>query len=368
MKIAYIVSTLKRAGPTVQVYNLVKNLDKRLFTPVVITLSPEPANSIKEEFRKEGIDTHNLNLSRLQGLFFAKTKLKGLLDKIKPDIVHTQGIRADNLVFRHFKEYPHVLTIRNYPFYDYPPLYGKVKGWFMAKNHCKIVAQTPYAVTCSKTISDIFRQNHGVTLYSIQNGVDIEKFRPVEDKNSLREKLNIDIDKKVFIVVGSLTPRKNHETVIEAFNRVENSETILLIAGSGTEEINLKKQAGNNVKFLGNVDNIAEYFRASDMYISASLAEGLPNTVMEAMASGLPVILSNIPSHTEILNHNRNAGKLFKCRDIEELTAIIEHFLNQKDLSGYSSASRTLIKQNLSAEIMSLNYQEMYKKVLNGEI
>lgn len=95
IKILYIVSTLKRCGPNNQLFNIINNLDETNFFPVVITLSPEPMDSRFDDYVKAGIEVHSLNLSRFSGVFFAKSKVRKLIDELRPDIIHTQGVRGD---------------------------------------------------------------------------------------------------------------------------------------------------------------------------------------------------------------------------------------------------------------------------------
>ncbi|EJF7529755.1 glycosyl hydrolase family 1, partial [Escherichia coli] len=96
-KVLYVVSTLKRSGPINQLYNLINNFSKYEFDLTIVTLSPEPQDSKLDDFINLGINVITLGLSRLKGVFFAKHKLKKIIDKINPDIVHSQGVRADYL-------------------------------------------------------------------------------------------------------------------------------------------------------------------------------------------------------------------------------------------------------------------------------
>ncbi|PKH62380.1 glycosyltransferase, partial [Shewanella sp. Bg11-22] len=134
-KILYLVSTLKRCGPTNQLSYIIKYLDKSRYTPIVLTLSEELENdSIKSHFTDGlGVRVETLNLSRIAGVFFAKSSLNKFIRENKIDLVHSQGLRADSLVGS--LKIPKVATLRNYPFYDYPMTYGKIKGNLMAKFH-----------------------------------------------------------------------------------------------------------------------------------------------------------------------------------------------------------------------------------------
>jgi glycosyltransferase involved in cell wall biosynthesis len=365
-KILYIVSTLKRSGPTNQLSYIIKYFDKSKYEPIVLTLSPEPKeDSMKSYFIDTlGVRVETLGLSRIQGLFFAKSHLEKFIKDNAIDLVHSQGIRADGLMSR--IDIPRVATLRNYPYYDYPMKFGKLKGNMMARNHLKSIKKKPDSnIACAKTIAQEFKQN-GLNLKYIQNGVDTEKYFPLkeEKKKELRKKLGIDNDKKVFISVGSLIPRKDMATVIEGFKKYNDENSLLLIAGDGVEKESLKQLANKNIKILGNISNVIEYLQTSDSFVSASLAEGLPNTVLEAMACGLPCMLSNIPSHLEL--YERENGNFFNIKDAAGLGELLK--IVSEDFKTQQSISLKLVRENFSAKAMYEKYQKVYEEKLNGSI
>ncbi len=97
-KILYVVSTLKRSGPTNQLYNIVNNLDLKLFSYLIVTLSSEPKDSMKSAFLNVNSEIYSLNFSRLGGLLRASLNLKNIIAEYNPDIIHSQGIRSDKLI------------------------------------------------------------------------------------------------------------------------------------------------------------------------------------------------------------------------------------------------------------------------------
>lgn len=368
IKIAYIVSTLRQAGPTNQLFGILKYLDKEKFEPVIVTLSPEPEkNSMKEMFKVLNTPIMSLELSRIKGILSGKKQLQNVLKEIKPDIIHTQGIRPDMMVHGLKDKYPHVLSLRNYPFDDYPAKFGKIMGQTMANSHYKIIRKKRYATLCSQSLSEIYKENKGLKLDFIQNGVNIEKYHPLnkDKKSELKEKLNIPLNKKILISVGSLIPRKCTDVALEAFLKSSIKDSCLFfIAGDGSDRQKLESIANENpsVVFLGEISNVKEYLQVADVFISVSSSEGLPNTVLEAMACKLPVVLSNILPHMELVG--QNYPHLSDVGNTEQVKNKLESILNS-DLEKTGNEMLNIVKRNFAAEIMSKKYQKLYHKILN---
>ena len=100
-------------------------------------------------------------------------------------------------------------------------------------------------------------------------------------------------------MVGELNQNKNQIVVFNALKQIENQNVKLLIAGNGPNRTFLEEQVKvlgleDRIKFLGYTRQIGKYYKVSDVFVLSSIREGLPCAVMEAMASGLPVICSNI--------------------------------------------------------------------------
>lgn len=363
--VLYLVSTLRRTGPTNQLLYIIKNLDRDKFTPVIITLSPEPSNSLKAEFIKEKIKVESLNLSRIKGFYNGGVYLKKIVNKYSPIVIHTQGLRADELAVKNLREYKKISSIRNYPFEDYPMKYGRVIGKVMAKRHVRALKRMDIPVTCSYTLKKIFKEKLNMEMQSIQNGVDINRFYPatMDEKKKLREKLEIPLDKKIFISVGSLIERKSPTIIVEAFSDNANlSNDLLYMLGEGPLQDKCKEINSENVIYPGFVDNIHEYLRAADYFISASRSEGLPNTVLESLAVGLPVCLSDIDQHLEILGENSNSGNTFKTDSLSDLRKKLSNLL-ENNYENMSKSAVDLVNRNFNDKNMSHQYQRLYSSI-----
>lgn len=369
-KVLYIVSTLQNSGPTNQLFYIIDNIDKSIYNPEIITLSPEPLNSLKSKFVDLGVPIHSLNFSRFRGIFSAKKELNHIIKRIKPDLIHTQGIRSDQLINRLKLTVPTLLTIRNYPLDDYKKEFGLLFGSLMAKNHIRVLKRTKNVIACSEELSKKFRLLNGFQTDFIQNGVDQNYYKKAakEQKNIIRNELNINTNAKVFIHSGSLIKRKNVSTIIDSFNRLDSKyNVVLIVLGDGSEEKLLKMKAISNgrISFLGSRPNILKYYQCSDYIISASTSEGLPNAILEAMSCALPALLSDIDPHKEIFRSVDNYPYFFNPNDTDRLTNLVIKLSEMND-TDLSNQMRQIIESNFTAQIMSGKYQNLYSKLISN--
>tara|TARA_R110000764_G_scaffold236142_1_gene331070 strand:- start:4090 stop:5184 length:1095 start_codon:yes stop_codon:yes gene_type:complete len=360
--ICFIISTFKKSGPINIVYSIAKFLEREKFNLYVISLSATNVsdNNMVEDFKSLGATTFELKNGRVGGFVKNKREVKQILIENKIDIVHTHGLRPDGLVHGLRIKSKHISTLHNYPFEDYPMKFGGFKGSLMAAYHFWIIKRMRNCVACSKSLSTKFTDRGLKNVKYIQNGVDLTVFPKELIQHECRESLKLPLDKKIFIFIGSLIPRKSPiETIQKFIQQGTNMDFCLLVLGDGFLRDQCEAIKDENVILMGNVDNVKPYLFASDYFISLSKSEGLPNTVMEAMAAKLPVILSEIPSHREIIDINRQAGILVNdnnfYKKVQELVT--------SDYKSYSNAAFNIVSSTLNAKVMAENYEKFYLKL-----
>lgn len=368
-KIVYIVSTLRRTGPVNVLYNFLKYIDRKRFKPVIITLSSEPENSMLEEFRKLSIEVISLNLSRMEGFFIGGKRLKQTILNIEPDIIHNNGYRPAILTSIFLSDITKVTTIHNVPFEDYPMTYGKVLGGVMSCTELMSLKKMNANIACSFAVKEKIENKKKLNIDVIHNGVDTEIFHPIsyDKKIEIRKKLNLDEKSKIFVCVGNISKRKNPIFLIEAFKKAfPNKEVVLLIVGVGELLEECIKIVGEhtNISFAGYAKDPIEYFQAADFYVSSSLSEGLPTSVIEGLSVGLPSLLSDIPQHREIINLNKEIGMLFDVESVEDLVEKLRLIVS-KDYNKLSSLAVQTVKNNLTAKLMAEGYEKLYEKLLS---
>ena len=359
----FVVSTLGRTGPSRQLLNLARHLYELSVTVHIVTLSPEPRESLINIFESSNLTLHGLNLTRLQSFFFGRRRLGRRLAEIEPNVIHSQGLRSDALCA--FIKHPvKITTRRNNPFSDYPRLYGPLVGRLSALLHL-YVQRKLLIVKCAESISQEdtkYRRDS----FIIPNGVDVNAFFPLhnpQDKQRVRRSQNLPTNGCLFLYSGPLIARKNIKTLIEAFLCSNNSSDYLIILGSGSQGAALDQLANHHprILFRDTVPDVLPYLQASDYFISASFDEGLPNSVLEALASGLPVLLSDIPSHREILKHAPEAGAFFDPQVPQSLIRLIPDLPN-RHLS--SSGARALACTHFDSFKVAKQYLALYENCL----
>jgi glycosyltransferase involved in cell wall biosynthesis len=368
-KILYLISKLRRCGPVNQLYYIIKYLDKKAFEPIILTLFPESDKSMADEFLSLGVKIQCSASTSLKLLLNKNNKLNKYIDDLNPDIIHSTGILPDIFGSKNLCR-AHVASIRNYPYSDYPAKFGKLKGTLISIKHINTIKKISYPVSCSSYIAELFKEKHNINTYVLENGVDTSLFYSAngDNKRNIRIELGLPPEKTIFISTGFFIKRKAHHEIIEAFHKADiKDKACLLILGSGPLYNKFKDKSSNSIILPGFVKNVNDYLRAADIFVSASKAEGMPNSVLEAMASGLPVLLSDIGPHQEIIEKNPKGGFLFQRGNIGSMSSYFNILLNS-NLTLMGAKSAETVKKYYSAELMSSKYQELYKKIINEQV
>ncbi|REA62499.1 hypothetical protein DSL64_09630 [Dyadobacter luteus] len=366
-KVLYIVSTLQRTGPTNVLYNLISHLDRSIYHPIILTLSPENPqhHSLKQQFIDLGIPIHTLGLSRIDGFLKGTKKIMEFVKEKSIDVIHINGFRGDWMLRSvSSSDLKVITTINSNIFDDYTMLYGKLKGYIMAILHIRSI-KNKIGIACSNAVADQLNKKYNSNLKVINNGIPKEIYFTADDsvKVSIRNELKLPTNKKVFIFVGYLIYRKDPITTVKAFinsNVCEDSALIMIGDGPLMNECKEISKEYKNIYFLGNTSETLKYLQASDYYIASSLSEGLPTSVMEAMGCGLPVLLSEIAPHHELVSKMGNWKYTFPTGAIDTLSFKIDE-LSADNYQVLSRRNRNVIDHVINANTMAASYQYEYQ-------
>ena len=201
-------------------------------------------------------------------------------------------------------------------------------------------------------------------------GLDIERIEStIVNTNQKKEQLGIQNDEYVLLSVGEMTANKNHELVLRALKKLNNKKIKYLLCGHGEEEKKLKNlvtdlQLNDQVLFLGYRKDVFEIYRIADIFVFPSIREGMPVALMEAMASNLPVICSNIRGNRELIK-NDFGGRLIERHNIDDYARAIADLAGDREkclrFGQYNALTIRNYDKSKSLEIMKQVYRELCK-------
>jgi glycosyltransferase involved in cell wall biosynthesis len=145
--------------------------------------------------------------------------------------------------------------------------------------------------------------------------------------------------------------------------RAHHREAFLLVLGSGPEEQALKQAAGAGILFAGRVEDVAPYLKASDLFILPSAAEGLSVALLEAMATGLPAISTNVGGAPDIIKHGQNGWLVPPDHPPALQTALLTLLGNTTLRSKMGKAARQQVVGRYSLPVVAARLRELYGKL-----
>ncbi len=192
------------------------------------------------------------------------------------------------------------------------------------------------------------------------NSVDLEEFRPADAaaRRAARERFALPPDAFIAGGVGRLTPQKNFGLLLDAAPR---EEAVVALFGAGPEEAALRHRAGANVRFMGAVADRAAIYRALDVLVLPSRFEGLPMTVLEAMASGVPVLASAVDGVREIAADGVNALLAPSENAAAFRTALERLRANPSLREKLSVAALELVRDRFDARKLAATLEDWYR-------
>lgn len=214
----------------------------------------------------------------------------------------------------------------------------------------------------------------GTKIKVIHNGIIIQKFSGLNSKRGDRNAYSGLIPKQnspIILTVARLHKQKGHKYLLEASKMFDNANFVF--AGDGPERDNLEAyareiQVDDRIKFLGHREDIPTLINGCDLFVLPSLFEGLPLTIMEAMAAGKPVIASDIPGIDDEVIQDET-GLLVPKESPEALGEAIKSLLSNPEYAKrLGSAGRIRANEEFSAETMIIRLEDLYEELIKTGI
>jgi L-malate glycosyltransferase len=305
VRVAFVLHAMQVAGAEVLVAETIRRLAPAI-APAVLCL--DDVGRLGEELRAQGTPVECLN--RRPGLDLAVSgKLARQFDRLGIEVVHAHQytpffysalgkVRAAHRVHlmftEHGRHYPDVVSAKRRILNRlvFSRLADEVNG------------------VCGFSVRSLAEQDGfgGRPMEVIENGIDLDRYRAGADRAQARRALGFDPDRRVIACIARFHPVKDHRTLLAAFasTAAHIPDVDLWLAGDGPLRADLERLAADlriadRTKFLGVRSDVPALLQASDVFTLTSLSEAASITLLEAMASGLPSVVSNVGGNPDIV-------------------------------------------------------------------
>lgn len=375
VKVAYVIDTLSIGGAERSIVALANGLERDAQS--VITLYSGAALAPMIKFARIELSGEK----RHYAWHSVYRRLSGILRAQRPDVIHASLFRSEQVarIAGYQLGIPVVSSIVS-------DSYGVARAsLMMPRDRVKLsVVKALDAATAGLPSVYVANSNESAAAASrdlaipasrlvvIPRGRDLERFHPADEvsRRLCRAEIGLAADERIAITVGRLIASKNHELILSALASARASFDRLVIVGDGPNRSRLEclaRQLGlaDVVVFLGVRNDVDNLLRAADVFIFASAFEGAPGAVIEALATGLPSVVIDIPSVREIAN---NSGAIFFAPgDVDACRRGAEELLNRpaemRALLGRSARARAM---DFSVQKMVDAHRELYLDVVRG--
>jgi glycosyltransferase involved in cell wall biosynthesis len=251
----------------------------------------------------------------------------------------------------------------------------RLKRRLLGKARLKVLCREIDAFSVISDVIDRELAAEGVSVQKrvrIPNGVDVGRFFPLaaSKRTALRSRLGLPKEAQIVIFVGRLVPEKQVDHLVNIWESVRSTipKALLLILGSGPEEGVLKQNADDGILFPGEQFDVVPYLQASDLFVLPSQAEGLSLALLEALACGLPAVVSCVGGSPEVIRH-METGWLIHPDDTIALREAIVTLLSDKELQHtLRRKARIHVVNNYSLVKMADRLCDLYLRLIEQDV
>lgn len=372
LNILFVIMQMRRGGSESLVHNLAIKLDRRFFNPSIAYFFEDGALN---EFIKDKVQFfHVPKIKR-----FDISTVLTIADIIGKNNIHV--VNAHHFMPMVYSFYG--CKIKNnckLIYTEHAKLEIEKIPWRWQKIGSYLLNRSDAAVGVTEEVSEAIHNKfklHSSKAITIKNGVDLEAYLSCNNKEKLREELGIAGDEKVIGIVANLRRIKNHIFLLRAFDKlIKNYDKVkLLLIGQGFKDdpentetelqsfVN-EKALNKKVLFLGHRADIPNLLSIMDIFCLTSFNEGLPISLIEAMAAGLPIVGTDVEGIRNTIMHDKN-GLLVKTDDINGLKSALQVLLKDEPLRQRFAQESKLFARTYSLEQCVSEYESLFRSVLN---
>jgi sugar transferase (PEP-CTERM/EpsH1 system associated) len=371
--VLHVIHHLHMGGMENGVVNLINTLPGSEFRHAIACV--EDYSDFRNRIGRPDVNVTALQRSRI-GVWRMRRQIYRLCRTLRPAILHTRNQSGlDALLPARFAGVRRI--VHGEHGWDVDNLCGeKWKPALLRRMHAPFVDRY---ITVSRDLERYLVRRIGIAaqrITQIYNGVDTNRFAPANGKPPRVLPQNFE-GKNITVVgtVGRLQPVKDQATLIRAIalavrrRKALRSRLRLAVIGDGPLHEQLREllvsEGIEDIAWLpGSIDQIPDLLRALDVFVLPSLNEGISNTVLEAMASRLPVLATAVGGNAEVVDDGRT-GHLFPPHDVETLSRMIEEYVDQPALrEAHAAESRRRAVESFDLSLMVERYRAVYTTML----
>lgn len=250
------------------------------------------------------------------------------------------------------------------------PAIGLNTGNYLLQRKKRIYANSRLSIACpSKWMQEQAGQSpalSGKDIHHIPNGVNLNRFCPPKDKAQVRQTLGITPDQKILLLFSEKVfgdERKGGNgllTMLKKLDTIDNNDVVLLTIGGGKLPLTLQHIKLQSLGYLSEEHQIIKALQASDLFVFPTREDNLPNTLVEAIACGLPCVTYDVGGCGEIIKDGVN-GILVNSGDTEAFFNGIKQLLQQPErLQSLSLNARKYAAENFDVQLMAKRYYDLF--------
>jgi glycosyltransferase involved in cell wall biosynthesis len=320
-RIAHVIDTLQAGGAEQSLLEITTRMDRQKYEPMVCSVYP--GDALCDAFKRGGVRVHQLETTQHYGFARAIRRMCRLLREEQVDLVHTSLFRAGQIgrVAGWITGCPVISSFTNTPYSaarrQWDPAGAGWKHGLLRRFDATTARFVTQFHSVSQAVAEQNCRDLGVSMNRVRvvyRGRDVWRFSGIDSVAVQRVKEELQLTSgPILLNVGRLVAQKGQLQLIELMSRIQERypSATLLIAGEGPARLELEraiheKKLTERVRLLGNRSDIPILLAATDLFVFPSYYEGLPGAVVEAMLAGVPVIASQIPMHSEFIDHETN--------------------------------------------------------------
>jgi glycosyltransferase involved in cell wall biosynthesis len=367
--VVHVAESTGWAGGERYLLGLATELDRKRFRLSVIVPDHGP---LVDRLHALDVDTCRVPLNDRLVSPGAFVGLVRALRRLRPAIVQSHGARSNvyTRVAARCAGVPIVLSTVHNSLFDYEVAGSRRALYVLAERLTSRLADRIVAVSdaIARDLVERYRMDASRVVV-VHNGIDAWAFRPARAGAAVRAELRIVEGRRVIVMAGRMTPQKGWDVLLEAAARLAavRDDLAWLLVGDGPLRAALTRRAadlGVAAEFIGARADMADILGCADVVVLASRSEGLPFTLLEAMALGKPVVATRVGGVPEVVEDGRS-GRLVPRDDPAALASALASVLDAPDAPAMGARGRTRVETAFRLDGMVRAMERVYAAALH---